>query len=151
RQPGRPLFRSTTLVRSDLFLAVDAKRDESFGGRPGVGDFFRGEFLELGVRDQHDEDVVAEHDARRSLVGELLVHLAADGLEERLGLLEVSHGKIDENIADHLGVSFSGLWAVRLPYEPRTREQSGSRHGQTEFFVSAPGGGRRSKIWLPRR
>lgn len=66
----------------DLLAARAAQADQDFHGLGRVADGFGGELAELGMREQHDMDGLADDDAGGGVVGELRVMGEAEGLEE---------------------------------------------------------------------
>jgi hypothetical protein len=70
-----------------------------------VTDLLGGEFLELGARQKHDEDVLAHDHASSRLVGKLGIKVEAETSEELHRPIEISDRKIHENLGVH-GFSF---------------------------------------------
>jgi hypothetical protein len=88
----------------NLRLAFTGQRDENFRAPGSVADFFRREFLELGVRKQHDVDVRAHNHASGCFISELRIERKAKALEEVHGLAEILDWQINEYLRSHFWV-----------------------------------------------
>src|SRR5687767_12992044 len=83
-----------------LGFAVYTNRDQHFGGA-SIGNLLVGKFAELLVGQKHRVDVVGNYEARCSLIGKLWIECPADGLKESHRLVQVFHGKVDEDLGAH--------------------------------------------------
>ena len=60
-----------------------------------------GENAELGMREQHDKNRLANDDARGAVIGELWVVREAERLEEGHRLRQIGNGKVDQYLLAH--------------------------------------------------
>ena len=81
--------------------AFTRERHEDFRACGCITDFFGSEFLELGVREQHDIDVPADNHASGGFVGELGIESKAEALEKVHGPAEVLNRQINEYLRRH--------------------------------------------------
>jgi len=66
----------------DLLTALATEGEQNLGGLARIADGFGREVAKPGVRKQHDQNRVADDDARASVVGGLRVVRVAECLEE---------------------------------------------------------------------
>ena len=85
---------SDEILNLQATFTTKAKQHLSGFGR--VADGLRREVTKLGVREQHDENRLADDDARGSVIGELRVVRKTERLEEGHRLWKVGNGKVDE-------------------------------------------------------
>ena len=93
----------------NLRLAFTGQRDENFRAPGRIADFFRREFLELGVREQHDVDVRAHNHASGCFISELRIERKAQALEEVHRLAEVLDRQINEYLRSHFLVCLGSV------------------------------------------
>jgi len=85
----------------NLRPTVTTQAKQHLSGFGCVADGLRREFKKLGVRKQHDENRLADDDARGSVIGELRIVRKTERLEEGHRLWQVGNGKIDEYLFVH--------------------------------------------------
>lgn len=85
----------------DLLTALATEVDQDFHRLGGIADGLGSEFAELGMRAEHDENRLADDDARGRIAAELRVERVAQRLEKGHRLRQIGDGQAEEDLLVH--------------------------------------------------
>lgn len=88
--------------RIDLLAALATEGDQDLHCLGRIADGLRGEFTELGVRQKHDGDRLADDDAGTRLAAELGIERVAQCFEKRGRLRQVGDREVEEDLFVHV-------------------------------------------------